>query len=76
MQVGYFTERPYRWLPEEEILKNRAFFPEAEKPLKSLRNLEIQGGLDRQTPKSPICPYFLWLFRPFRPSVLTVAARW
>jgi alkanesulfonate monooxygenase SsuD/methylene tetrahydromethanopterin reductase-like flavin-dependent oxidoreductase (luciferase family) len=26
MQVGYFTERPYRWLPEEEILKNRAFF--------------------------------------------------
>ena len=20
MQVGYFTERPYRWLPEEEIL--------------------------------------------------------
>jgi alkanesulfonate monooxygenase SsuD/methylene tetrahydromethanopterin reductase-like flavin-dependent oxidoreductase (luciferase family) len=26
MQLGYFTERPYRWLPEEEILKNRAFF--------------------------------------------------
>ena len=26
MQVGYFTERPYRWLPEEEVLKNRAFF--------------------------------------------------
>jgi len=26
MQVGYFTERPYRWLPEEQILKNRAFF--------------------------------------------------
>jgi len=26
VQIGYFTERPYRWLPEEEILKNRAFF--------------------------------------------------
>ena len=26
MQIGYFTERPYRWLPEELILKNRAFF--------------------------------------------------
>ncbi|MBV9182680.1 MAG: LLM class flavin-dependent oxidoreductase [Acidobacteria bacterium] len=26
MQLGYFTERPYRWLPEEELLKNRAFF--------------------------------------------------
>ena len=29
MQVGYFTERPYRWLPEEEILKNRTFFRDA-----------------------------------------------
>src|SRR5215813_7290208 len=26
MQIGYFTERPYRWLPEEILLKNRAFF--------------------------------------------------
>ena len=26
MQIGYFTERPYRWLPEELVLKNRAFF--------------------------------------------------
>jgi alkanesulfonate monooxygenase SsuD/methylene tetrahydromethanopterin reductase-like flavin-dependent oxidoreductase (luciferase family) len=26
MQIGYFTERPYRWLPEEEILRNGAFF--------------------------------------------------
>ena len=26
MQVGYFTERPYRWLPDEEILRNRGFF--------------------------------------------------
>ena len=26
MQIGYFTERPYRWLPEEEILKNGGFF--------------------------------------------------
>jgi len=26
MKIGYFTERPYRWLPEEEILKNHAFF--------------------------------------------------
>ncbi|HZP44087.1 MAG TPA: LLM class flavin-dependent oxidoreductase [Candidatus Binataceae bacterium] len=26
MQIGYFTERPYRWLPEELILKNQAFF--------------------------------------------------
>src|SRR5438309_89232 len=26
MNIGYFTERPYRWLPEEEILKNRSFF--------------------------------------------------
>ena len=26
MQVGYFTERPYRWLPEEEVLKNGGFF--------------------------------------------------
>jgi alkanesulfonate monooxygenase SsuD/methylene tetrahydromethanopterin reductase-like flavin-dependent oxidoreductase (luciferase family) len=26
MKIGYFTERPYRWLPEEVILKNRAFF--------------------------------------------------
>lgn len=33
MQVGYFTERPYRWLPEEEILKNRAFFGRSQKVL-------------------------------------------
>jgi alkanesulfonate monooxygenase SsuD/methylene tetrahydromethanopterin reductase-like flavin-dependent oxidoreductase (luciferase family) len=26
MKIGYFTERPYRWLPEEEILKNHAYF--------------------------------------------------
>ena len=26
MKIGYFTERPYRWLPEDVILKNRAFF--------------------------------------------------
>ena len=26
MQIGYFTERPYRWLLEEEVLKHRAFF--------------------------------------------------
>ncbi len=26
MKVGYFTERPYRWVPEEAIFKNRAFF--------------------------------------------------
>src|SRR5713226_3478165 len=26
MQVGYFTERPYRWIPDEEILRNRGFF--------------------------------------------------
>jgi alkanesulfonate monooxygenase SsuD/methylene tetrahydromethanopterin reductase-like flavin-dependent oxidoreductase (luciferase family) len=26
MQIGYFTERPYRWLPEDEILKNHGFF--------------------------------------------------
>jgi alkanesulfonate monooxygenase SsuD/methylene tetrahydromethanopterin reductase-like flavin-dependent oxidoreductase (luciferase family) len=26
MQIGYFTERPYRWLPEEELLRNQAFF--------------------------------------------------
>jgi len=26
MKIGYFTERPYRWLPEEEILNNHSFF--------------------------------------------------
>jgi alkanesulfonate monooxygenase SsuD/methylene tetrahydromethanopterin reductase-like flavin-dependent oxidoreductase (luciferase family) len=26
MQIAHFTERPVRWLPEEEILKNRAYF--------------------------------------------------
>ncbi len=26
MQLGYFTERPYRHLNEDEILRNRAFF--------------------------------------------------
>lgn len=26
MKVGYFTERPYRWVPEEEVFKNHAFF--------------------------------------------------
>jgi alkanesulfonate monooxygenase SsuD/methylene tetrahydromethanopterin reductase-like flavin-dependent oxidoreductase (luciferase family) len=26
MKIGYFTERPYRWLPEEEILKNHGYF--------------------------------------------------
>ena len=26
MKIGYFTERPYRGLPEEEILKNHAYF--------------------------------------------------
>jgi hypothetical protein len=26
MKIGYFTERPYRWVPEDEVLKNHAFF--------------------------------------------------
>jgi alkanesulfonate monooxygenase SsuD/methylene tetrahydromethanopterin reductase-like flavin-dependent oxidoreductase (luciferase family) len=26
VQIGYFTERPYRWLDEDEVLENRAFF--------------------------------------------------
>jgi alkanesulfonate monooxygenase SsuD/methylene tetrahydromethanopterin reductase-like flavin-dependent oxidoreductase (luciferase family) len=26
MKIGYFTERPYRWLPEDVILKNHAYF--------------------------------------------------
>jgi len=26
MKIGYFTERPYRWIPEEEILKNHGYF--------------------------------------------------
>ena len=26
MQIGYFTERPYRWIPDDEILRNRGFF--------------------------------------------------
>jgi alkanesulfonate monooxygenase SsuD/methylene tetrahydromethanopterin reductase-like flavin-dependent oxidoreductase (luciferase family) len=26
MKLGYFTERPYRTVPEDEVLKNKAFF--------------------------------------------------
>jgi len=26
MIIGYFTERPYRWVPEDEVLKNQGFF--------------------------------------------------
>ncbi len=26
MKIAYFTERPYRWVPEEEVFRNRAFF--------------------------------------------------
>jgi alkanesulfonate monooxygenase SsuD/methylene tetrahydromethanopterin reductase-like flavin-dependent oxidoreductase (luciferase family) len=26
VQLGYFTERPYRWVPENEILRNQAYF--------------------------------------------------
>src|SRR3954466_13252336 len=26
MIIGYFSERPYRWVPEEEVLRNEAFF--------------------------------------------------
>jgi alkanesulfonate monooxygenase SsuD/methylene tetrahydromethanopterin reductase-like flavin-dependent oxidoreductase (luciferase family) len=26
MQIGYFTERPYRWLDEDDVLRNRSFF--------------------------------------------------
>ena len=26
MQVGYFTERPYRWVPEEEVFRNHGYF--------------------------------------------------
>jgi len=26
VQIGYFTERPYRWVPENEVLRNQAFF--------------------------------------------------
>ena len=26
MKVGYFTERPYRWVAEDDVLKNHAFF--------------------------------------------------
>src|SRR5216684_4024794 len=26
MKIGYFTERPARWVPEEEIMRNHAYF--------------------------------------------------
>jgi alkanesulfonate monooxygenase SsuD/methylene tetrahydromethanopterin reductase-like flavin-dependent oxidoreductase (luciferase family) len=26
MKIAYFTERPYRWVPEDEVFKNHAFF--------------------------------------------------
>ena len=26
MKLGYFTERPARWIPEEEVLRNHAYF--------------------------------------------------
>ena len=26
MKFAYFTERPYRWVPEDAVLENRAFF--------------------------------------------------
>ena len=26
MQIGYVTERPYHWLDEDDILRNKAFF--------------------------------------------------
>ncbi|MEZ5232387.1 MAG: hypothetical protein R2749_06730 [Acidimicrobiales bacterium] len=26
MQIGYFTERPYCWLDEDDVLRNKAFF--------------------------------------------------
>jgi hypothetical protein len=26
VQIGYFTERPYRYIPEEEAFRNQAFF--------------------------------------------------
>jgi alkanesulfonate monooxygenase SsuD/methylene tetrahydromethanopterin reductase-like flavin-dependent oxidoreductase (luciferase family) len=26
MHVAYFTERPYRWVPEEDVIRNKAFF--------------------------------------------------
>ena len=26
MLIGYFTERPYRSVPEDEVFKNRSFF--------------------------------------------------
>src|SRR5689334_15848068 len=26
MQIGYFTERPYRWLDEDDVLRHKAFF--------------------------------------------------
>ncbi len=26
MKIGYFTERPYRSVPEDEVFKNRSFF--------------------------------------------------
>ncbi|MEZ5264537.1 MAG: LLM class flavin-dependent oxidoreductase [Acidimicrobiales bacterium] len=26
MHVAYFTERPYRWVPEDDVIRNKAFF--------------------------------------------------
>ena len=26
MHVAYFTERPYRWVPEDVIIRNKAYF--------------------------------------------------
>jgi len=26
MKIGYFTERPYRWVPEEALFDNHAYF--------------------------------------------------
>ena len=26
VKIGYVTERPYRWVPEDEVFKNNAFF--------------------------------------------------
>ena len=72
MQLMYFTERPYRYVPEDEVIKHGGFFGlpnkffDAEKGAQLMTNISTKPYLPRRPASTLLCsmstmaPPFAW----------------
>ena len=61
MHIMYFTERPYRDVPEDEVIKNRSFFGvpnrfyDARSARGCITNISTKTFMPRKSASTPSC---------------------